>query len=476
LSGRLVVYLIREGSAVQGEPADGPFFEDPQPMLGVDVQGWSGEGYVPLGAAGGAGVDRFPDAELPPGRYRVQAVLDRTRLDSRWQREPGNLSSSFVGSFELREGEAPVVAVHLDTVVQERADPRGTRAVFRRFESRLLSEARGERTFVDVGVVPPLDQREGHRYPVIYEIPGFGGDHRGAARRAAMLAEAPAGSPLGLIARHAYWVVLNPEGPNGHHLFMDSPANGPVGRALVQEVIPQLELIESMASEPAARLLRGHSSGGFTVVHLALAYPEVFGGAWSSAPDPLDFRAFQDVNIYEERDMFRRLTGEPRPSYTERDGTVAMTIAQENAMERVLGPLNTSGQQWDSWQAALGPVDEQGRPARLFDETTGRIDAGVAAAYRRADPAERVRRDPAGLGKLARDRLRIIVGDADEYDLDRGVELFAQTLGGFAFEGEGGWYAVVRGATHGSVLASEAGQRLMEDMAEHLDEHGFVPR
>src|SRR5262245_36732388 len=39
-SGRLVVYLINEKSPVAKagvSPAEGPFFEDPQPMFGIDV-------------------------------------------------------------------------------------------------------------------------------------------------------------------------------------------------------------------------------------------------------------------------------------------------------------------------------------------------------------------------------------------------------------------------------------------------------
>jgi hypothetical protein len=474
LTGRLVVYLVREGSGIEAEPAGGPFFEDPQPMLGVDVSSWDGSSAIAVGAVG-AGAARFPAGSLPAGRYRAQAVLDRRRGSSAWRDEPGNLWSAPVTVDVAEDGGAAIAAIHLDRVVAPGKPPAAPRVSYYDIESPLLTGARGSRTVISVGVVEPIGFDPDRRYPVVYEVPGFGGTHAGAARRAEWLAQAEPDSPVGRLARGAYWVVLNPEGPNGHHLFRDSPSNGPVGAALVGEVVPRIDDLLPTAPRAAARLLRGHSSGGWSTVHLALTYPETFGGAWSSAPDPLDFRAFQDVNIYTDANMYLRDDGSPRPSYTEPDGTVAMTIAQENAMETVLGPENTSGQQWDSWQAALGPAGDDGAPAALYDEAGGGIDRATAEAYRAADPAERARRDPATTARLARQRLRIIVGDADEYDLDRGVRLFAETLEAFEFRDEFGWHEVVSGATHGSVLRSPAAERLHRDMAEHLERERLLP-
>lgn len=464
VSGRLVVYVVDESSAINEPPSAAPFFSDPQPVLGVDTQAWRpGETVVV-----GEGAERFPASGIEPGRYRAQAVLDRHRLNSRWDREAGNFYSGIV-RFTLAEGESPEIALRLDEIVEEPGLPRAEGVEYRALQSKLLSDARGEAVTINAGVIAPIGYDPQQRYPVVYEVPGFGGDHTMAASRARELSRSRPTSPMGRLARSAFWIVLDPDGPNGHHLFLDSRANGPAGRALVEEVVPTIDQFYPTIAEPAARMLRGHSSGGWTVVHLALAYPETFGGGWSSAPDPLDFRAFQTVNIYEDDNMYADADGEPKPSYTDASGIVRMTIAEENAMETVLGPLNTSAQQWDSWQAAFGPVDEADRPARLYDERTGAIDRGVAERYRRADLAERVRRDPARVGRVARDRLRIIVGDADEFELDRGVELFVETLGGFGFEGEAGWYAVVPGATHGSVLESEAARLLMDDLADHAE-------
>ena len=45
-----------------------------------------------------------------------------------------------------------------------------------------------------------------------------------------------------------------------------------------------------------------------------MTYPESFGGVWSTAPDPVDFRDFQQINLYRAGDnMFTDAKGAPRP-------------------------------------------------------------------------------------------------------------------------------------------------------------------
>ena len=93
-------------------------------------------------------------------------------------------------------------------------------------------------------------------------------------------------------------VMLDPSCRTGHHVFADSANNGPFGRALVEELIPHIEARFRGLGKPAGRFLTGHSSGGWSSLWLQTTYPDFFGGTWSTAPDPVDFRDFQKINLY----------------------------------------------------------------------------------------------------------------------------------------------------------------------------------
>lgn len=476
-TGRLVVYLVRQGSAVgAAAPADGPFWDDPQPMYGIDVAALAPSQTAVVGDD--ATSFPVPLSRLPQGVYSAQAVLDLARTDSSWKREAGNLYSDLV---EVRLGDAdgPVrIPLTLTRIV---APPRsvaranvGVMAV----RSALLSEFHGREVTLRAGVVRPLDDDPARRYAAVYEVPGFGGNHEDAAGRAAAFRTVPRDHPLGVLARNVVWIVLDPESGNGHTLFADSANNGPWGRALVEELIPALEMSENLIAAPSARLLRGHSSGGWSTLWLTLTYPDTFGGCWSTSPDPVDFRRFQLPDIYAQPSMYAGPDGADLPSYRTGRGPL-MTIRQENLMEEVLGPDNTSGHQWDSWFAVFGPRNPRGNPMALFDPVTGAIDADVAGAYRRFDIAEFLRRDEARYAALFQQRVRLVVGGADNFYLNEAVALLKPMVERVNFltlpEGGHGYIRIVPDTDHGSVLASPEVQGMPQEMLDHLARHGHIP-
>ena len=53
----------------------------------------------------------------------------------------------------------------------------------------------------------------------------------------------------------------------------------------------------SYVADPRASFVGGHSSGGWSSLWLQVAYPETFGGVWSTSPDPVDFRDWQGTNF-----------------------------------------------------------------------------------------------------------------------------------------------------------------------------------
>lgn len=157
------------------------------------------------------------------------------------------------------------------------------------------------------GVVLPKSfaEKPEQKYPVVYEIPGFGGDHH-----AAFFAES-----RGLAGIDTIYVMLDPDCRTGHHVFADSANNGPYGQALIDELIPHIEMKFRALARPSARFLTGHSSGGWSSLWLQVVYPDFFGGVWSTAPDPVDFRDFQKINLYAAgTNMFTDEKGHAGPS------------------------------------------------------------------------------------------------------------------------------------------------------------------
>ena len=157
-------------------------------------------------------------------------------------------------------------------------------------ELTIDSPALGEDTKVRVLLPDGYRGDRQRRYPVLYVIPGFSGSHFAALTAAAA-------NPTDIAGIDMLYVVLDPSCRLGHHVFADSENNGPVGQALIAELIPHLEKKYQALGVPAARFLTGHSSGGWSSLWLQVTYPEFFGGVWSTSPDPVDFRDFQHEAI-----------------------------------------------------------------------------------------------------------------------------------------------------------------------------------
>jgi hypothetical protein len=418
-TGRVVVYAAAQAPAADSDAERGPFLDDADFTFGLDVLELMPSASVVLGDDAAA----FPRAprELPVGAYRAQAVLDREHEHSDWQREPGNRYSP-IERFEVGRSRRAVVELTLREVVSPRVVPRVAGVELFTLPSPRLSAFRGRAVTLRAGVVFPRDYDPQRKYPVVYEVPSFGGDAFDAFQR-----HAASDAAADELSRRAFHVALDPESGNGHTLFANSDNNGPCGDALVQELVPALEAKYPLVARPEARLLRGHSSGGWSVLWLQLLYPEVFGGAWASSPDPVDFRRFQNVDIYAAQNLYEA-EGRERPSM--RDGS--LSIRQENLIEEVLGPHGSSGQQWDSWQAAWGTRDAAGRVTPLYDTWSGAIDRAEAERYRRFDIGDRLARDPARYAPLFRQRIHLIVGTQDDAFLNEAVELLAERLDGAA--------------------------------------------
>jgi S-formylglutathione hydrolase FrmB len=481
-SGRLLVFLVKDGSKVERQaPIDAPFWDDPQPMFGADVKN--------LAPGASAKVDdsatSFPEvaSKLPAGTYRAAARLDINRTNSNWRRDADNLFSSKVVTFTVDPAKPDqIVEITLDQATAPRAPTGAPGVEFVEVKSKLLSAFHKRDVMLRAGLALPAEYDPAKKYAAVYEVPGFGGDHSGAAPKASRLQRAADTSPEGQLARNVFWIWLDPESANGHTLFANSANNGPCGDALVKELIPAIEAKFPLVARPQARILRGHSSGGWSTLWLALNYPETFGACWSSSPDPVDFRRFQLPDIYGGPSMYFSLTtgGKTELPSIRGPGGPGMTIRQENLMEEVLGPKNTSAQQWDSWLAVWGARDLEGHPAALYDPVTGALDKKIAEQYRAYDLTELLKKNQGTMGLIWKQRIRLVVGDQDTFYLNEAVALLKPEVEKLSFfhypEGGHGYIKIVEGYDHGSVYGSPELRGFAGEMVEHLRRQGLAPK
>jgi hypothetical protein len=213
---------------------------------------------------------------------------------------------------------------------------------------------------------------------------------------------------------------------------VNSAAQGPWGDAITYELIPHIEEQFRGLGEGWARFLYGGSTGGWESLAAQVFYPDEYNGTFAACPDPIDFRAFTLVNIYEDDNAywlsgpFERLE---RPGRRDWLGNVSTTVRRDNLVELALATRGRSGQQWDIWQATYSPLDEDGYPKPIWDKYTGEIDPEVAAYWRENyDLSYILERDWATLGPKLEGKIHIYVGDMDNYYLNNAVYLTEERL------------------------------------------------
>jgi hypothetical protein len=225
---------------------------------------------------------------------------------------------------------------------------------------------------------------------------------------------------------------------------VNSASQGPWGDAIMYELVPEIERRFRGIGEGWARFTYGGSTGGWEAMAVQVLYPDEFNGAWIACPDPIDFRAYTVVNLYEDQNAYfldSEWKRTPRPGRRDWLGHVSATLEEMNRLELVLGTRGRSGQQWDIWEATFSPQDADGYPMRIWNKETGEIDRSVAEYWRENyDLVHILRRDwERGLGEELKGKLFIYVGDMDNYYLNNAVYLaedFLESTTDPAYEGE----------------------------------------
>lgn len=481
------------------------------PFFGVDIEGWRPGATVTVGAdALGYPYARFID--LPVGDYYVQALLHvYTRFErsdghviwapmdqwegQRWGFSPGNLYSASA-AVRVEPGGARTLGLILDHVIPPIEPPEDTEWVKRvRIESPLLSEFWGRPIYLGATVLLPRGYGEepDRSYPVIYVQGHFSLEPpfsftteppaEGEALFSQMRREAAGARESGYEFFRAWtsdgfprMIVVTFQHPTPY--FDDSYAvnsanNGPYGDALLTELIPYLEKSFRIIAQPYARVLTGGSTGGWESLALQVFHPEFFGGTWTFYPDPVDFRRYQLVNIYEDENAF--VVPGAGPWMPERmfqrtpDGQPVSTVRQMSRLEAAQGSRGRSGAQIDAWNAAYGPASEDGYPRRIWDLETGEIDPEVAAYMRDRgyDLRHYLEENWAEIGPHLVGKIRIYNPEMDHFYLPLAVYLLEEFLEGTTdpyYEGE---------VVHGRPMKGHGWQPmtyadLVREMAAHV--------
>ena len=206
---------------------------------------------------------------------------------------------------------------------------------------------------------------------------------------------------------------------------------GPYGDAINEELIPYIENEFRGIGEGWARFLYGGSTGGWEALGVQVLYPDFYNGCWAACPDPLDFRAYTSVNIYEHENAYYagdwKRTQRPRSrNYL---GEIRATLAETEHQELVLATRGRSGGQHDIWQAVFSPVGPEGYPKPIWDKKTGVIDHEVAEYWRENyDMRYILERDWKTIGTKLKGKIHIYCGDMDNYYLNNAVYLMEDFL------------------------------------------------
>jgi hypothetical protein len=215
---------------------------------------------------------------------------------------------------------------------------------------------------------------------------------------------------------------------------VNSANNGPYGDALMEELIPYLEEHFRLDRSASGRILTGGSTGGWESLALQVYHPGFFGGTWTGYPDPIDFRRYQLVNIYDDPNAFAvpgyDYNVPERPMMRAPDGQVEVTMRQMSQLEDALGSHGRSAQQFEAWEAVYGPVGDDGYPQPLFDKKTGKIDKQVAAYMRDHgyDLTYYLQQNWSKIGPQLTGKIHVFVGDMDNYYLNLAVYMLEDYL------------------------------------------------
>jgi len=448
-TGRVYAFFKPSRRSDRTEPRSGPNWFAPQPILARDVVDWMPGEEVILDLQD-PDVLKFP-RDLTADKLLGMDAQAVVRANPE-EREVGDGPGNWYSQAWRLQSPSPIT-FRLNRVVPPQQFRETSWTKLLRVKSELLSEFHQRETFLQGSVTLPASyySQPARRYPVILEIPGFGGNHlHGIHQRPAR--------ELNTLGVEFIRVMLDPNCKWGHHVFANSANNGPWMDAFLQEFLPALDGTFRTDARPEARFLTGHSSGGWSSLWLMIHAPEQFAGTWSTSPDSVSFHDFQLINLYQPgENMFHDANGERRPIVRVRGQPVVYYDTFSN-MEDVLG----HGCQLFSFEAVFSPKGFNDQPLPLWNRETGAIDPVVAAAWQSYDILALLKKNWEDLGPQLTGKLHVFMGTEDSFYLDGATRLLQTALQEL---GSDAHVELLQGRDHINLFDGGLDRRIEQEMA-----------
>jgi hypothetical protein len=466
LDGRIVLLLATDMSSEPRKQVESDHLLKSPWMFGLTVDGLK-PGEAAVFDTKTFGWPAKSLADLPPGDYVVQAVLNRYETFHRadgvtvklppdkgegqnWTTKPGNLYSKPV-TIHIDPSSNTRLALSLDrqiAPIAPKADTPFVKHVV--IKSALLSKFWGRPMYIGAHILLPdgFDAHPGAHYPLMVFHGHFPDDISGfrttppdpnlkpdyserfhlAGYNRIQQEEAYALYQKWISPNFPRYLVIEIAHANPYYddsYAVNSANLGPYGDAINKELIPYIEKKFRGLAQPWARFTYGGSTGGWEALATQVFYPDMYNGSFAACPDPIDFRAYTTIDLYDDKNAYV-LRGQAlaveRPAQRDYLGQVFATQRDSNYQELVAGDRGRSGGQYDIWQAVFSPRGADGYPQPIFDKVTGDIDPKVAAYWREHyDLTHIIQRDWATLGPKLEGKIHIYVGSADTYYLNSAV-------------------------------------------------------
>ena len=467
LDGRVLLIISDDGKAEPRTQTDQYRANSTKPIFGVDVDGLRpGADVIVDDKIVGWPAHSLKD--IPTGDYFVQALINRYetfhRADSftikmpmdqgegqHWESKPGNFYSKPV-KMHIDAAAGGEIKIVMDQEIAPIAPPKDTAQVkYLRVQNDRLTKFWGRPMFLGAIVFLPQgwDSHPNAHYPVLVHHGHFPKDAASDGWRETP----PDPGVTGAVrdnqeAAYQFYKDWNgPKFPRMIHVLVQHPTpyfddsyavnsanNGPYGDAITLDLIPMIEKQFRGIGAGWARTLTGGSTGGWEAFGVQVMYPDAYNGAWALCPDPIDFRSYRSVNIYDEHNAYyyedNPFKRTPKPGYRDFRDHLFSTFEDRNLVELAIGTHGRSAGQHDAWASVFGPVGADGYYKPLYDKATGAIDPDVAKYWRdNYDLRFILQRDWATIGPKLRGKIHITSGTMDNGYLNNAVYQMEEFLG-----------------------------------------------